>query len=102
MVEAIGARGLIREENFYGIEKDLCKCQDLLFDLGYRVYARDRQWKDLETRKLDLFKEKRGEESAFFRDVALLGKELRDTVSYYQSLVDKQKVFQMGEEAQNV
>lgn len=102
LVEAIDARRLIREENFYGIERDLCKCQNLLFDLGYRVYARDRQWKDLETRKLDLSREKRGEESAFFRDVTFLGKELRDAVGYHQSLVDRQGVFDVGAEDQNV
>ncbi len=96
LIEAIESRRLIKEQNLYGIEQDLSRCQNLLFDLGYRVYRRDRQWKDLETRKLDLFREKRLEESACFRDVTLLGKELRDTANYYQTLTDKQRLVEMG------
>ena len=96
LVEAIESRRLIREQNLYGIKQDLSRCQNLLFDLGYRVYWRDRQWKDLETRKLDLSREKRLEESACFRDITFLGKELRDTMNYYQTLFDKQRVFEMG------
>ena len=99
LIEAIDRRRLIKEGNLYGIEVDLSRCQNLLFELGYRVYRRDRQWKDLETRKLDLFREKRLEESGYFRDLTLLGKELRDTVSYYQALVDKQRMFEVGTEA---
>lgn len=96
LVEAIESRKLIRERNLYGIEQDLSRCQNLLFDLGYRIYWRDRQWKDLETRKLDLFREKRLEESAYFRDITFLGKELRDTMNYYQTLFDKQRMFEVG------
>jgi hypothetical protein len=96
LVEAIESRRLIREQNLSGIEQDLSRCQNLLFDLGYRIYRRDRQWKDLETRKLDLSREKRLEESACFRDITFLGKELRDTMNYYQTLFDKQRVFEMG------
>jgi hypothetical protein len=96
LVEAIDRRRLIKEQNLYGIEQDLSQCQNLLFDLGYRIYSRDRQWEDLETRKLDLFREKRLEQSASFRDITLLGKELRDTVNYYQTLADKQRMFGMG------
>ena len=59
LIEAIDRRKLIKEGNLYGIEEDLSRCQNLLFELGYRIYRRDRQWKDLETRKLDLFREKR-------------------------------------------
>ena len=99
LIEVIDRRKLIKEGNLYGIEGDLSRCQNLLFELGYRIYRRDRQWEDLETRRLDLFREKRLEESAYFRDVTLLGKELRDTVNYYQSLVDKQRVFEVGAEA---
>ncbi len=36
------------------------------------------------------------EESACFRDVTLLGKELRDTANYYQTLTDKQRLVEMG------
>jgi len=96
LIDVIESRSLIKERNLYGIEQDLSQCQNLLFDLGYRVYKRDRQWKDLETKKLDLFREKRFEESACFRDITFLGKELRDTVNYYQTLIDKQRVFEMG------
>jgi hypothetical protein len=47
LVEAIESRRLIRGRNLYGIEHDLSRCQTLLFDLGYRIYRRDREWKDL-------------------------------------------------------
>jgi hypothetical protein len=36
------------------------------------------------------------EESAYFRDITFLGKELRDTMNYYQTLFDKQRVFEVG------
>jgi hypothetical protein len=98
LIEAIDRRSLIREQNLGGIEEDLSRCQNLLFDLGYRIYRRDRQWEALELKRLDLLREKRMEEAACFRDATLLGKELRDNVSYFQALVDKQRVFGMGEE----
>ena len=44
IIEAIDKRRLIKEENFYGIERGLCTCQNLLFDMGYKVYRRDRDW----------------------------------------------------------
>jgi hypothetical protein len=97
LIEAIDRRKLIRELNLGGIDEDLTRCQNLLFDLGYKVYHRDKQWEDLELKKLDLSRDKRMEEAAYFRDLTLLGKELRDTTSYMQSLVDKQKVLGMGE-----
>ncbi len=92
IIEAIEKRRLIKEENFYGIERDLCACQNLLFEMGYKVYRRDRDWLALETRKIDLERDRRMELAAYFRDVLLLGKELRDTLEYRQSVLDKAKM----------
>ena len=89
LIEAIDKRRLIKEVNLYGIEKDLCTCQNLLFEMGYKIYRRDRDWIQLETRKIDLERDRRMEQAAYFRDLTLLGKELRDTVEYRQSILDK-------------
>jgi len=89
VVSAIEARKEIRESNLGRLEYDLCCCQNLLFDMGYKIYARGREWLDVEKKKIDLEKEKRMETVSYFRDVTLLGKELRDSQQYYQSIVDK-------------
>ena len=89
VVTAIEARKSIKEENLGKLEWDLCACQNLLLDMGYKIYARDKQWLDIEKKKIDLEKEKRMETVSYFRDVTLLGKELRDTRQYYQSILDK-------------
>ena len=96
LIEAIDRRKLIKEASLYGIEIDLCGCQNLLFDLGYKIYRRDKTWEDLEKRKLDLGKERRMEEASYFRDLSLLHKELRETINYYQSIKDKVKVLGMA------
>jgi len=89
VVTAIEARRDMKESNLGKLEEDLCACQTLLFDLGYKIYARNHEWLDLEKKKIDLEKEKRMETVSYFRDVTLLGKELRDTRQYYQSILDK-------------
>jgi len=96
LIEAIDKRRLIKEENLYGIEKDLCACQNLLFEMGYKIYRRDRDWASLETKKIDLERDRRMEQSAYFRDLTLLGKELRDTVEYRQSILDKTQMLGGG------
>ena len=89
LIEAIDKRRLIKEVNLYGIERDVTQCQNLLFDMGYKIYRRDKEWASLETKKIDLERDRRMEQSAYFRDLTLLGKELRDTVEYKQSILDK-------------
>ncbi len=92
VIEAIDKRRLIKEENLYGIERDLCACQNLIFEMGYKVYRRDRDWIGLETRKIDLERDRRMELAAYFRDILFLGKELRDTVEYRRSIEEKAKL----------
>ena len=92
VIEAIDKRRLIKEENLYGIERDICTCQNLIFEMGYKVYRRDRDWIGLETRKIDLERDRRMELAAYFRDILFLGKELRDTVEYRRSIKDKAKL----------
>ena len=89
LIEAIDKRRLIKEVNLYGIERDVTQCQNLLFDMGYKIYRRDKEWASLETKKIDLERDRRMEQSAYFRDITLLGKELRDTMDYKQSILDK-------------
>ena len=93
LIEAIDKRRDIKELNLYGIEKNLADCDNIIFDMGYKVYRRDREWAAIETKKIDLDRDRRMEESAYFRDIMLLGKELRDTMMYYKSLVDKFQMF---------
>ena len=92
LIEAIEKRRSIREQNLSSIEHDLAHCQGLLCDMGYKIYSRDQQWAAIETKRLDLYREKRLEESAYFKDLTFLGKELRDHLHYYQSLIDKQSI----------
>ena len=92
LIEAIDKRRLIKEVNLYGIERDVTQCQNLLFDMGYKIYRRDKEWASLETKKIDLERDRRMEQSAYFRDILLLGKELRDTMDYRRSIEDKARM----------
>ncbi len=92
VIEAMEKRRLIKEENLSGIEQDICTCRNLIFEMGYKVYRRDRDWIALETRQIDLERDRRMELAAYFRDILLLGKELRDTVEYRRSIEDKTKL----------
>jgi hypothetical protein len=82
----------------YQIDKDSCKAQDLLFEMGYRVYRMDRERLSIEKIKFDLENQKRMEEASYFRDIGLLNKDLKDTLIQYLSEVQKSRILGLEEE----
>jgi hypothetical protein len=71
-------RKLINREILNKIDKDSCKAQTPIFEVGYRGYRMDRERLTLE--KVDLESQKRLEEVSYFRDTGLLNKDLKDTL----------------------
>jgi len=61
-------RKQINQGILYEIDKDSCKAQTLIFEMGYRGYRMDRERLTLETVKFDLESQKRLEEVSYFRD----------------------------------
>ena len=71
----MGIRSYINDKLLYRINYDQCICRNLIMSRGDEFF--DRQRIDLENKILDLEAEKRREETAFFRDLSFLNKELR-------------------------
>ena len=71
----MGVRSYINGQLLYRINYDQCTCQNLIMARGDEFL--DRQRMELENKILDLEQEKRREETAFFRDLSFLNKELR-------------------------
>jgi hypothetical protein len=78
---ALYERRKIQYDIFRDIQKDSIWCQNQLFAIE-KAYdpALDRPWK---LRKLDLGHEYRQERAAYFRDLTMLQKEIRDTMLDY-------------------
>jgi hypothetical protein len=68
-------RSYLNGQIVYRINCDQCTCQNLILARGEHFL--DRQRMDLEKKILDLEQEKRREQTAFFRDLSFLSKELR-------------------------
>lgn len=88
----------INQGILYEIDKDSCKAQTLIFEMGYRGYRMDRDRLALEKVKFDLESQKRLEEVSYFRDTGLLNKDLKDTLIQYLSEVQKSKILELEEE----
>lgn len=71
----MAVRSYINGQLLYRINYDQCTCQNLIMARGEEFL--DRQRMDLENKILDLEQEKRREETALFRDLSFLNKELR-------------------------
>jgi hypothetical protein len=92
-------RKKINQEVLYDIDKDSCKAQNLIFEMGYRVYRMDKDRITLEKTKLDLESQKRLEEVSYFRDIGMLNRDLTETLIQYLSEVQKTKLIETeGEE----
>ena len=91
-------RKQINQGILYEIDKDSCKAQTLIFEMGYRAYRVDRERLTLEKVKFDLESQKRMEEASYFRDTGLLNKDLKDTLIQYLGEVQKSKILGMEEE----
>ena len=77
----------LRDENLYRINLDQCECRNLIFEIGDGVWDKKRM--ELENKIIDLEKEKRMEQTSYFRDILFLKKELRE--SLIEKLEDRQK-----------
>ena len=91
-------RKKINQDVFYRIDKDSCKAQTLIFEMGYRAYRMDRERLTMEKVKFDLESQKRLEEVSYFRDTGLLNKDLKDTLIQYLSEVQKSKIMGLEDE----
>ena len=91
-------RKQINQEVLYEIDKDSCKAQTLIFEMGYQSYRMDRERLTLEKVKFDLEAQKRLEEVSYFRDTGLLNKDLKDTLIQYLSEVQKSKILELEEQ----
>jgi hypothetical protein len=91
-------RKKINQEVLYEIDKDSCKAQNLLFEMGYRVYRMDRDRITLEKTKLDLESQKRLEEVSYFRDTGMLNRDLKETLIEYLNEAQKTKLIETEEE----
>ena len=95
----IEERKKIKQENLYRIDLDSCDCTNMIFQMPpYRKYGFDRERLTVEKMKKDLEKQKRMEEVNYFRDLALLQKDLKDTIIEYLSEQNKQSLISGLEE----
>jgi len=88
----------INQENLNRIDQDSCRAQNLIFEMGYRVYRMDRDRLSLEKMKFDLEAQKRMEETSYFRDTGLLNQDLKDTLIQYLGEVQKSAFIIEGRE----
>ena len=91
-------RKIINQLIISEIDRDSCKAQDLIFEMGYRAYRMDRDRLTLEKTKFDLESQKRMEEASYFRDTGLLNKDLKDTLIQYLGEVQKSRIIGSEEE----
>ena len=95
----IEERKKIKQENLYRIDIDSCDCTNMIFQMPpYRKYGFDKERLTVEKMKKDLEKQKRMEEVNYFRDLALLQKDLKDTIIEYLSEQNKQNLISGLEE----
>jgi len=95
----IEERKKIKQDNLYRIDKDSCDCTNMLLQMPpYRKYSFDRERLTIEKMKKDLERQKRMEEVNYFRDLALLQKDLKDTIIEYLCEQNKQNLISGLEE----
>jgi len=85
-------RKRISQEVIYQMERDSCKVQNLIFEMGPRAYQINRERLSLEQTKLDLKNQKRREEVSYFKDTGLLNQDLKDTLIQYLGEVQKNSI----------
>ena len=87
LVSEIYQRHKLQDENLYKICRDQCDCRNLIFDIGDHIWDNKRM--ELERKIIDLEKEKRMEQTSYFRDILFLKKEFREAL--IEELEDRQK-----------
>jgi len=93
ILSGIEVRRSIKQENLYRIDKDSCDCTTMILQMPfYRRYGFHRERMMIEKMKKDLESQKRMEEVNYFRDLAFLQKDLKDTIIEYLSERNKQSL----------
>jgi hypothetical protein len=82
-------RKAINQKILYQIDKDSCKVQTLNLEMGTGAYEMGRERLTLEQMQFDLKRQKRMEETSYFKDTGLLNTQLKDTLIEYME--EKQK-----------
>ena len=89
-------RKAINQKILYQIDKDSCKVQTLNLEMGPGAYEMGRERLTLEQMQFDLKRQKRMEETGYFKDTGLLNTQLKDTLIEYME--EKQKSALLTEE----
>lgn len=76
----------------YSMELDRNQLSNRILDLGVEVYFQTPRVMAWEMRQLDLERQKRMEESACFRDVTMLERDLKESLVEYLAEAQKQKL----------
>ena len=81
LTQALGERQKIKTDLFQNIQKDSTWCQNQIFEIE-KLYdpKLEREWK---RNMLDLNRERRQEQTSYFRDLTMIQQELRDTMLDY-------------------
>jgi hypothetical protein len=82
-------RKRINRQVLYQIEQDSCGVQNLCFALPDGGYQMSPAKLSVERMRFDLQKEKRMEETSYFRDTGMLNKDLKDALIQYMEEVQK-------------
>ena len=85
-------RKRISQEIMYQMERDSCKVQNLIFEMGPLAYYINRERLSLEQTKLDIETQKRKEEVSYFKDTGLLNQDLKDALIQYLGEVQKNSI----------
>jgi hypothetical protein len=85
----LNQRRRIHQKILYEIDRDSCKTQNLISDMGLRAYRIDRDRITIERMQLDLDRQKRMEKVSYFTDTSLLNRELRDALIEYLEEVQR-------------
>jgi hypothetical protein len=92
----LNQRKAINQKILYQIDKDSCKVKTLNFEMGPQAYEMGRERLTLEQMQFDLKRQKRMEETSYFKDTGLLNTQLKDTLIEYME--EKQKSALLTEE----
>ena len=82
-------RKKIHRNMVYGITKDSCKAQNLIYERLTKSYDMDGERINLEQMKFDLRQQERKEAASYFNDTCQLNSELREALTQYQEEVQK-------------
>jgi len=91
-------RKYVSDRVTYEIDQDLCRTNTILLEMNSRQYGINRERLQVEKIKFDLLKQKRMEETSYFKDTGMLNCDLIDTLIRYLDQVQKEKIINGMEE----